>query len=249
MGGPRYPLGVPDSPFALFDLTPDGDLRETREPRDSIAPPAKLPHETRVVADSTDRVAWLRARSQGITATDAAKLATRTSVKSAAWEKLHGAPRSFGGSRYTDHGREREPVIAAWAARAHGMSHSSLLFHAASDRRHLATPDGLRVTERGVLELCEIKTTSKPWRAVPRHYLRQVWWQQYVLGAERTLIVWEQHEDFVPVGAEPECRWIDRDDDQIAILVQLADELLEAIRPKQAPAQEARAYYRPSVLA
>lgn len=237
---------MPDTPFALFDLTPDGDLRETHG---SIAPPARLPHETRVVADSSDRVAWLRARSQGVTATDAAKLASRTSVKSAAWEKLHGAPRSFGGSRYTDHGREREPVIAAWAAGAHGMSHSSLLFHAASDRRHLATPDGLRVTPHGVLELCEIKTTSKPWRAVPRSYLRQVWWQQYVLGAERTLIVWEQHQDFVPVAAEPECRWIERDDDQIAILVQLADELLEAIRPTQARAQEARAYYRPSVLA
>ncbi|GAA1825192.1 hypothetical protein GCM10009750_05290 [Agromyces salentinus] len=234
---------MPDSPFALFDLTPSGEIRE------SIAPPVRLPHETRVVADSTDRVAWLRARSQGVTATDAAKLATKASVRSAAWEKLHGSPRSFGGSRYTDHGREREPVIAAWAAELHGMSHSSLLYHAASDRRHLATPDGLRVTAGGVLELCEIKTTSKPWRAVPRSYLRQVWWQQYVLGAERTLIVWEQHEDFVPVAAEPQCRWIDRDDDQIAILVSLADQLLAELRPAQAPAQEARAYYRPSVLA
>jgi hypothetical protein len=234
---------VPDTPFALFDLTPSGEIRE------SIAPPRRLSHETRVVADSTDRVAWLRARSQGVTATDAAKLATRASVKTAVWEKLHGSPRSFGGSRYTDHGREREPVIAAWAAGTHGMSHSSLLYHAASDRRHLATPDGLRVSAGGVLELCEIKTTSKPWRAVPRSYLRQVWWQQYVLGAERTLIVWEQHDDFVPVAAEPQCRWIDRDDDQIAILVSLADELLAELRPARAPAQEARAHYRPSVLA
>jgi len=243
VGGPRYARSVPDTPFALFDLTPSGEISE------SIAPRARLPHETRVVADSTDRVAWLRARSQGVTATDAAKLATRASVKSTAYEKLHGSPRSFGGSRYTDHGREREPVIAAWAERTHGMSHSSLLYHAASDRRHLATPDGLRIAAGGTLELCEIKTTSKPWRAVPRSYLRQVWWQQYVLGAERTLIVWEQHEDFVPVAAEPLCRWVDRDDDQIAILVSLADELLAALRPAQAPAQEARAHYRPSVLA
>ncbi|MCP2369838.1 hypothetical protein BJ978_000514 [Agromyces terreus] len=233
---------MPDTPFALFDLTPSGEIRE------SIAPPARLPHESRVVADSADRVAWLRARSQGVTATDAAKLATRASVKSAVWEKLHGPARSFGGSRYTDHGREREPVIAEWAARAHGMTHSSLLYHAASDRRHLATPDGLRVTG-GVLELCEIKTTSKPWRAVPRSYLRQVWWQQYVLGAERTLIVWEQHDDFVPVDPEPQCRWIDRDDDQIAILVSLADELLAELRPAHAPVHDPRAAFRPSVLA
>ena len=61
---------VPDTPFALFDL----------EGAWSAAPPEprpRLPHETRVVADSGDRVAWLRARSRGVTATDAAKLATR----------------------------------------------------------------------------------------------------------------------------------------------------------------------------
>jgi len=217
---------VTDTPFALFDL-------------ESVAPhveealrQAPLPHETRIVADSGDRVAWLRARAQGITATDAAKLASAASVRAAAWEKVHGhTRRGFGGSRFTDHGREREPVIAAWAHREHGITPSTLLFHADLDRRHLATPDGLRVTAGGTVELCEIKTTSKPWRGIPRGYLRQVWWQQYVLGAERTLVVWEQHADFVPVAPDPQCRWVDRDDDQIAILVGYANQLLEAIRP------------------
>nr|WP_229662370.1 YqaJ viral recombinase family protein [Agromyces bauzanensis] len=206
------------------------------------------PHETRIVADASDRVAWLRARSRGVTATDAAKLASRASVRAAAWEKLHGT-RGFGGSRFTDHGRTREPVIAGWANREHGITPSTLLFHAEGDRRHLATPDGLRVTPQGVLELCEIKTTSRPWRAIPRTYLRQVWWQQYVLGAERTLVVWEHHEDFVPVGAQPQCRWVDRDDDQIAILVRLANELLAALRPNGDPVPDARAIYRPGALA
>ena len=232
---------VPDTPFALFDL----------EGAWSAAPPEplpRLPHETRVVADSGDRVAWLRARSRGVTATDAAKLATRESVRTAAYEKLHGTRTSFGGSRFTDHGRAREPVIAEWAHRTHGIDASSLLFHAEFERRHLATPDGLRVAPNGALELCEIKTTSKPWRGIPRGYLRQVWWQQYVLGAERTLVVWEQHDDFVPVADEPRCRWVDRDDDQIAILVSLADELLLAIRPT-APVEDPRAVYRPGALA
>jgi len=231
---------VPDTPFALFDL--EGQATAVHLPPPPIARPA---HELRIVADASDRVAWLRARSQGVTATDAAKLASRTSVRSAAWDKLHGAPRSFGGSRFTDHGRTREPVIADWVRRVHGIEPSSLLFHAASDRRHLATPDGLRVAADGTPELCEIKTTSRPWRGIPRGYLRQVWWQQYVLGAERTLVVWEQHQDFVPVAAEPRCRWVDRDDDQIAILVSLANELLVALRPDDA----ARAVYRPGVLA
>ncbi|WP_336603857.1 YqaJ viral recombinase family protein [Agromyces seonyuensis] len=207
-----------DAPFALFAL----DAPAPSAPGPVVA---TLPHETRIVADSSDRIAWLRARSRGITATDAAKLATRASVRSAAWEKLNGT--GFGGSAYTEHGRSREPVIAEWAAREHGMAASTKLFHAADDPRHLATPDGLRV--RGAaLELCEIKTTAKVWRSIPRGYLRQVWWQQYVLGAERTLVVWEQHEGFVPVGA-PQSRWVERDDDQIAVLIALADELLEAI--------------------
>lgn len=178
---------------------------------------------SRIVADSTDRVMWLRARSRGITATDVAKLSTAHSVRAAARQKLLGS--GFTGNAYTDHGRAREPEIAAWVLAEHGIRPSTALFRAARDARHLATPDG--VTERlgGTVELAEIKTTNKPWRGIPRHYLRQVWWQQYVLDAERTLFVWERHENFVPVG-DPECRWIDRDENEIALLVGLADQLV-----------------------
>ena len=240
-----------DTPFALFDL-------ESVAPRvaSALREPAH-PHERRIVADASDRVAWLRARSRGVTATDAAKLASAASVQAAANEKLYGSRgRGFGGSRFTDHGREREPVIAEWVRLEHGIAPSSLLFHAERDERHLATPDGLRVAAAGSVELCEIKTTSKPWRGIPRGYLRQVWWQQYVLGAERTLVVWEQHVDFVPVAPEPQCRWVDRDENQIAQLVRLADLLLEAIRPqpgtpepvgyRESPGRE---FYRPGPLA
>lgn len=239
-----------DTPFALFDL-------ESVAPRvaSALREPAH-PHERRVVADASDRVAWLRARSRGVTATDAAKLASAASVRAAANEKLYGTRgRGFGGSRYTDHGREREPVIAEWVRQEHGIAPSSLLFHAERDERHLATPDGLRVVATGSVELCEIKTTSKPWRGIPRGYLRQVWWQQYVLGADRTLLVWEQHDGFVPVG-EPQCRWVDRDENQVAQLVRLADLLLEAIRPQPGAAEVTgfrespeRAFYRPGPLA
>lgn len=199
------------------------DLGEQTGP---VAPavPAVAPHTLRIVADSTDRVAWLRARSQGITATDAAKLATPKSVKNAAVDKMHGT--GFTGNTFTDHGRAREPEIAAWVLRNYGIEPSTNLFHAAGHTRHLATPDGVGMSTDGELQLAEIKTTSKPWRSIPRAYLRQVWWQQYVLGAERTLLVWEQHLDFVPVNAEPECRWIDRDEDQIAILIGFANDLI-----------------------
>lgn len=51
-----------------------------------------------------------------------------------------------------------------------------------------------------------------------------------MLGADRTLFVWERHDGFVPVADEPECRWVDRDDDQIRGLVQLADLVLDKLR-------------------
>lgn len=184
------------------------------------------PHLSRVVADGTDRVAWLRARTRGITASDVAKLSTPRSIDTVAWEKLHGS--SFSGNAYTRHGNEREPEIAAWVLQEHRISPSQALFHAELDRRHLATPDGVAERASGQLELAEIKTTNKEWRSIPRSYLRQVWWQQYVLGAERTLMVWERHENFVPVG-DPECRWIDRDENEIARLVGLAERLIDTL--------------------
>lgn len=182
--------------------------------------------QARIVARSEDRVAWLRARSAGVTATDAARLTSDTAVAAVAADKLDGG--RFTGNAHTEHGVAREPVIGRWAAAQHGMRASTALVHAVGRPDHLATPDGYRERD-GRLELCEIKTTSHPWRSVPRNYLRQIWWQQYVLGAERTLLVWEQHRDFVALGA-PECRWIERDESEIHRLVVLADRVLELLR-------------------
>lgn len=181
----------------------------------------------RIIADSRDRVAWLRARSQGITATDVAGLSSDASIARAADAKLGGS--RFGGNAYTDHGRRREPEIAAWVAATHGIHPSSALFHAEVERRHLATPDGVSVDAGGRILLAEIKTTNKPWRTIPRSYLRQVWWQQHVLGAERTLFVWEEHEDFQPLHEEPKSVWIDRDEREIERLVGLATRLIDEL--------------------
>ncbi|MGO4689846.1 YqaJ viral recombinase family protein [Glaciibacter sp. 2TAF33] len=218
-----------DTMLSLFDLD--------EHPSPALPPPPRpAPHTLRIVADSTDRVGWLRARSRGITATDVAKLATAKSVHNAAYDKIHGT--GFSGNPFTDHGRAREPEIAAWVLDRYGIEPSTNLYHAHGQPRHLATPDGVVVSASGELQLAEIKTTSKPWRSIPRSYLRQVWWQQYVLGADRTLVVWEQHLDFVPVSREPECRWVDRDEDQIAILVGFADQLLEILaRQRQREAE------------
>ncbi|MCT9820871.1 YqaJ viral recombinase family protein [Microbacterium sp. W1N] len=202
----------------------------------------------RIVADSRDRVAWMRARSRGITATDVAQLTSHTAIGRAADAKLQGS--GFSGNAYTAHGRRREPEIAAWVAATHGIQPSSALFHAVVEKRHLATPDGIAVDPAGRVTLCEIKTTNKTWRSIPRTYLRQIWWQQHVLGAERTLVVWEEHDGFVPVGDEPRCAWVDRDEREIRGLVNLATELIDELylrtqrgkRPDAAPARPREPY-------
>ena len=181
----------------------------------------------RIVADSRDRVAWVRARSRGITATDVAALTSERAISRAADAKLMGS--GFSGNAYTAHGRLREPEIAAWVAATHGIQPSSALFHAVIEKRHLATPDGIGLYAGDRVQLCEIKTTNKSWRSIPRSYLRQVWWQQHVLGAERTLVVWEEHDAFVPVRDEPRCAWVDRDEAEIAKLVGLATTLIDEL--------------------
>ncbi|MFC4222729.1 YqaJ viral recombinase family protein [Lysinibacter cavernae] len=180
----------------------------------------------RIVVDGNDRVAWLKARARGITATDVAKLTSAKSIQSAAESKLFGS--GFSGNAYTEHGKAREPHIAAWVRGEYAILPSNALYRSGGDARHLATPDGIAVRESGSIELSEIKTTNKSWRSIPRNYLRQVWWQQYVLGADRTLVVWEQHENFVPIG-EPLCQWVDRDDNEIHKLVTLANELIATL--------------------
>ena len=215
----------------------------------------------RIVADSRDRVAWMRARSRGITATDVAGLTSHAAIARAADAKLGGGS-GFSGNAYTDHGRRREPEIAAWVAAPHGIQPSSALFHALVEKRHLATPDGIMQDATGRVTLCEIKTTNKTWRSIPRTYLRQIWWQQHVLGAERTLVVWEEHDAFVPVGDEPRCAWIDRDEDEIGKLVGLATDLIDELyrrttqrplpprtAPTDAAPRRAREPYRALALA
>ena len=76
----------------------------------------------RIVADSRDRVAWIRARSRGITATDVAQLTSGKAIDRAADAKLMGS--GLSGNAYTDHGRRREPEIAAWVAATHGIPRS-----------------------------------------------------------------------------------------------------------------------------
>lgn len=201
-----------------------GDLADASEPSTASATQIVIAaHVQRIVARSSNRIAWLRARSQGVTATDAAKLSTLRSIETVAREKV--SLRGFTGNAFTEHGRAREPHIADWVHDHFSLVPSDALFRSVPEHRHLATPDC--ISDDGTV-LAEIKTTSKPFDRIPKQYLRQIWWQQYVLGAERTLFVWEHHRDFVPVGP-PKHEWVERDENEIAALVDRADRLLELL--------------------
>jgi hypothetical protein len=224
---PRAPFAVPlTTPAGLPVLPANGTvwraglLDELRNPK----PKGALAE--RVVCADSDRDEWLRQRKGGITATDAARLATPASVRAVVNDKLYGG--SFTGNAYTEYGKQREPEIQKWVLGEHGIGSCGLLIRAAENPRHLATPDGLAQCDDEVL-LAEIKTTNKSWARIPRNYLRQVYWQQYVVGAERTLFVWEQHRNFVVQDAEPRAVWIERDDAEIERLVGLANEVLERL--------------------
>lgn len=180
---------------------------------------------TRVLADARDRPNWLAKRMGKIGASDAASFAKYESAPLYLRAKLHSP---FRGNIYTAHGHAREAIILAH----YGIPQNHYLFHHPAHPRHVATPDGIVVGDGGRITLAQVKTSEKPIPAadkIPPSYRRQMWWEQWVMGADRTLLVWEQHDGFRPVDMEPDAVWFDRDDDEIKKLVSIADYVLEGM--------------------
>lgn len=174
----------------------------------------------KVVAHSDDRDAWLTARNTGITASNAGQLATENSIDSILKSKFYT---DFVGNPATDWGIEREPILLEWAK----FNQNKYLFKSDDNPRFMATPDGIKMSEGSdTIVLCQVKTSSKPLTKIPPNYYRQMQWEMFVMGAERNLLVWEQHENFVPIGLEPVTLWIERDEETINKLKKLAEALL-----------------------
>lgn len=180
----------------------------------------------RVVADSRDRPAWLAARPGRIGGSDAANFAKVTSVPSYVKAKIQSG--TFQGNAFTRHGNDRE----ARMLRSYHLEQNTLMFHAAGNEKHVATPDGvLVVAHDGHLVIAECKTTNKPFTKVPLGYLRQCLWNMYVLGATECLFIWELHQGFVAVEAEPESILIRLDDyaAELQTLITIADAVLDGL--------------------
>lgn len=181
---------------------------------------------------SDNRAAWLKARRDGVTATDVGKIVrlngTFSSQRSPLMEaKLSGQEQPF--LQVMQHGINREPVIAAWVAEKFGIQPNSLLCRG-ENSRHLATPDGI-----GAGVVAEIKTSTKPLDQALGIYRDQLQWQLHVTGSERLLFVVENRHTL-----RRETRWIDRDEYRIFILAQHADAFILEM-------DERRTIARPSV--
>lgn len=177
---------------------------------------------SRIGADSRDRVAFARFRDRKIGGSDAAGFSKFESAPKYARDKVYNP---FEGNSYTRHGNDREALMLS----AMHVPANPYTFYSRSNPRHIATPDGIRVGGDGSLVLAECKTTNHEFRTIPLRYFRQVWWTQYVLDAEKTLFVWEVHDQYKPLRMEPESVVIERNDDEITKMIRIADEVLRII--------------------
>lgn len=183
-----------------------------------------------IASSSQSRQGWLDARELGVTATTVARSATPKGFEN---ETVHRAPSEvIEGNAYIDFGVQMEPVIAQQLKDDHKIMPNDWLISASPEhQKYMATPDGLSLDH---LVISEIKTTGKDWgelKNIPIHYRRQVQWQLFCTGASRCLFAWLLRQEvdgvMVPAWFEPKTIWIERDEQEISKLIDVADRLLE----------------------
>jgi hypothetical protein len=179
----------------------------------------------RFIVSSQTKDYWLQARDKGVTATQVAKASTPAGMKEVLASLENPVP--VEPNRFMDWGNEREAYIAHVVKERYGILPNDWLLCAegAGNEWMLATPDGLSLDHRFI---GEYKTSGKPLDKVPANYMRQVQWQLWVSGAERALFAYELRlegpEGFVP-GFDVECQWIERNEEMIADLIKVAEEV------------------------
>jgi len=179
-----------------------------------------------VVCDGTDRDLWLEKRQGGVTATDIARLA-RGGANT--WAAVHaekaGKERHFTNAAM-EHGKTREPVIARFAQTMYGLYHSTALLAWNPEMRFLATPD---LRGAGKHKVGDIKTTVHDWNSlddVPGRYIDQLLWQMLVVGEKHAALIFEPHENGIPLYPTPKMLVVEWDSARVAKLQETAYEFL-----------------------
>ena len=175
---------------------------------------------------------WYKAREHGVSATTVAKAASGPAGYNAELERqLHPEDNIVEDNAYMRFGRVWENWIVNALPREYGIKPNDWLIAGDGENRwHLATPDGLNDDWSTI---AEVKTTGKDWEGskIPIQYRRQVQWQLHVTGAQRCVFAWllrgeALDGEFVPAWMEPKHIIIDRDDDMIADLIDVAQRFI-----------------------
>lgn len=215
--------------------------------------PAIADLESRAVAsEQEDREGWLAARRQGITATEVRDLylgkitplglaQKKRAGDAAALSGFGASERDLGNVAVIRWGRDREAVLAE-RLRGQGIRPEHRVFHAMSDSRKLASPDGVGIDFDERLEISEVKTGAPEFFGhegmVKKGYLVQQVWGCDVVGAWRSRYVFEERLNG-PEGYEPGevyTEWVVLDEhrDLLVELHALADEALRLIEDADA---------------
>ncbi len=174
---------------------------------------------------------WLEARRDGVTATQVSRAASGPGGFEQAVAEYREEFQETD-NPYMKFGRDWEGPISMYLKDTFGVMPNEWLISAEENPRHLATPDGLSMEH---FYISEVKTTGKEWNPerIPVQYRRQVQWQLYVTGAESCYFAWmlrqERNGVFVPAWFQPEWVVMERDEEMIASLVKVADELWERV--------------------
>jgi putative phage-type endonuclease len=174
---------------------------------------------------------WLEARRDGVTATQVSRAASGPGGFEQAVAEYREEFQETD-NPYMKFGRDWEGPISMYLKDTFGVMPNEWLISAEENPRHLATPDGLSMEHAYI---SEVKTTGKEWNPerIPVQYRRQVQWQLYVTGAESCYFAWmlrqERNGVFVPAWFQPEWVVMERDEEMIASLVKVANELWERV--------------------
>lgn len=184
----------------------------------------------RIVVDAdAPREQWLAERGEGVTASEAWRIARGglKARKTILTEKMNGS--TFRGNKFTRAGSEREAALLDEAAdRLDAVEPNRALWAAGSNDLHRATPDGIGWADQHVV-IVEVKSHAHGWESdtIPIEHLAQMQWQMHVMGAAYGLYGFEvRDEDDQP--PQDGATWIrvERDEEFIDYLVTSADRFI-----------------------
>jgi len=183
-----------------------------------------------VVQADAPREVWLAERGEGVTASEAWRIARGglKARKTILTEKMNGS--TFRGNKFTRAGSEREAAILDEADERLDVSQNRALWAAGSNDLHRATPDGVGYDATlAALVVVEVKSHAHGWESdtIPIEHLAQMQWQMHVMGAAYGLYGFEvrDEDDQPPLDGATWIR-VERDEEFIEYLVYAADRFI-----------------------